>query len=209
VTGYTARVNTRWKVAALSAAGWGVMLSPLYALTTYPGLRYVLDNGAWSAHASGGALDVGIFLAAHERVGAGADFTVAPDIVAGGLSSLRLSERWLPRLVGAGPVLLAVQDGMAPCDVAGLLGSGSGVGLFVGGSTRWKWGTLRAWTALGAALDAHVHVGRVNSPTRIRAAAEAGADSFDGSGLARFTARDLPRLGGALAATARQTRLPW
>src|SRR5206468_273416 len=77
----------------------------------------------------------------------GGEFIVAPDVVAAGLDSLRLTEAWLPRLEGVGQRrLVAVQDGMAVGDVRGLLGPA--VGVFVGGTVPWKLATMRAWGRL-------------------------------------------------------------
>lgn len=53
-------------------------------------------------------------------------------------------------------------------------------------------------------LPCYLHVGRVNTKKRIRLCQEAGADSFDGSGVSRFSAH-LPVLDSAV----RQSHLDW
>jgi hypothetical protein len=116
---------------------------------------------------------------------------VAPDIVAGGLDSLRMSVSWLPRLDVARRVLIPVQDGMTAGDVAPLLCDR--IGIFVGGSTDWKLRTMLEWGDLAHHRRAYLHVGRVNTARRIHACAYAGAHSFDGSSVTRF-AKTLPLL---------------
>lgn len=187
---YAAHTGTRRNLAALDAAGWGLLLSP--GKPRDPRFRHALDNGAWGAHQRGVPFDVAAFerhVAAH---GDGAEFVVVPDIVAGGMASLRLSLDWLPRLDGVGRrLLVAVQDGMVIADVAPHLSPT--VGIFVGGSTAWKLATMRAWGRLARARAAYLHVGRVNTIRRIRLCQDAGADSFDGTSATRY-ASTLPKL---------------
>ena len=116
---------------------------------------------------------------------------IVPDIVAGGLDSLRYSMEWVPRLSGVCPLLLAVQDGMTPDDVRSVVGPE--LGIAVGGSTEWKERTATAWGALARASGAYLHVLRVNTCRRIAICRDAGADSFDGSSVSRFVC-NLPRL---------------
>jgi hypothetical protein len=194
---YASRTGTRRNLDLLRALGWGLMISATGVHRAEGFARWAVDNGAWTAHSKKRPWDEAAFVKVVERLGPGADFIVAPDIVAGGLASLRLSETWLPRLapVGARRVLIAVQDGMTAPDVAGLLGPD--VGLFVGGSceapTWWKTTTLPVWGQLARERGAYLHVGRVNTARRIRLCALAGAHSFDGSSATRFavTARPL------------------
>lgn len=139
---YASHTGTRRNLATLRAAGWRLLAQPHNLRTE--GFAYALDNGAWSAFQQGTAFDVPAFENAVATIGAGADWIVAPDIVAGGLASLRLTEEWLPRLAGIGRRrLIAVQDGMSLADVAPMLGDD--VGVFVGGTTAWKLRTMRAW----------------------------------------------------------------
>ncbi len=147
--------------------------------------RYALDNGAWSAFTQAKPFDVPAFERALVRFAPAADWTVLPDIVAGGHASLETSLRWMRRVLDAGPrALLAVQDGMAITDVATFVGPR--VGLFVGGSTAWKWQTLPAWAELARRSSCWLHVGRVNTSKRIHACGDVGATSFDGTSPSRF-----------------------
>lgn len=125
------------------------------------------------------------------RLGNGADFIVLPDIVMGGADSLRFSLSWLPRLRGVAPLMLPVQDGMTFDAVADVIGES--VGVFVGGSSAWKERTASRWGVVARAAGARLHVGRVNTARRIRLCSDAGADSFDGSSVSRFSV-NLPRL---------------
>ena len=187
---YASRTGTRRNLDALRAHGWRLLVSARGVHRT-EGFPYAVDNGAWTAHQRGEPFDVHAFETVVDLLGSGADWIVAPDIVAGGLPSLRLSVSWLPRLSPLGLVLVPVQDGMAEADVAPLLSSS--VGVFLGGSTPWKLRTMRQWGAVARSRGAYYHVGRVNTARRIAMCAEAGAASFDGSSASRF-AVNVPRL---------------
>lgn len=161
-----------------------------------PPLAWGLDNGAWGCYSGGRAWDVDAFRRALDRWAQGADWVVAPDVVAGGLESLALSLSWLPELRQRVPlVLLAVQDGMEPGDLEPHLGPG--LGLFLGGSTAWKWRTLATWAGFARAQGVPLHVGRVNSAQAIRRCVAVGATSADGTTMSRY-AVNAPVLGVAL-----------
>lgn len=191
---YASRTGTRRNLDALREAGWRLLVSAAGVLRT-EGFAYCLDNGAWSAFTQGRPFDERAFTVALAKLGAGADFTVIPDMVAGGLASLEFSLRWMRAVLDESPRgMLAVQDGMTPADVSGFLGPR--VGLFVGGSTAWKLKTMHQWCELGQRHGAWVHVGRVNSARRIHLCSTLGATSFDGTSATRF-AVNLPRLENA------------
>lgn len=199
---YASRTGTRQNLEALRAAGWRLMVSAAGVLR-HEGFPYALDNGAWSAYAQGRAFDVPAFERALRKLGGGADWTVLPDVVAGGLPSLELSLRWMRRVLDESPrALLAVQNGMQVEDVRPFIGPR--VGIFVGGDTAWKLETMPALCELGRATGSWVHVGRVNTARRIRACARSGATSFDGSSASRFV-KTLPPLDAAR----RQLGLGW
>lgn len=193
--GYASRTGTRRNLDVLRRAGWRLMVSAKGPLRT-ESFRYALDNGAWTAFQRGEAFDVPAFEKAVALLGSKADWIVLPDIVAGGLASLRFSLGWLdtlrnrPELRGT-HYLLAVQNGMEPRDIAARVGPE--IGIFVGGDTSWKLATMATWARLAHERGAICHVGRVNTVRRIRLCAAAGADSFDGSGVSRF-ASALPPL---------------
>jgi hypothetical protein len=195
VIGYASRTGTRRNLDALRRAGWRLMVSARGSLRPER-FRYALDNGAWTAFQRSEPFDVPAFDKAVARLGPGADWIVLPDIVAGGLASLRFSLHWLDTLRNRSSLrgaryMLAVQNGMEPGHIVSL--AGPEVGIFVGGDTPWKLATMAAWARLAHERGGLCHVGRVNTARRIRLCAAAGADSFDGSGVSRF-ASALPRL---------------
>jgi len=200
--GYASRTGTRRNLKALREAGWRLMVSAKGVLRN-EGMAHALDNGAWHSYCAGLPFDEAAFLIAYEKFGSTADFIVLPDIVAGGLRSLDFSLAWRERLGRPiGPQLLAVQDGMEPADVAQYVGPR--LGIFIGGTTKWKVGRLMDWGACARQRGAYLHVGRVNSARRIYLCEAAGADSFDGSSASRF-AVTLPNLEHAR----QQRELPW
>mgnify|MGYP003140233088 CR=1 FL=1 len=146
--------------------------------------RYALDNGAWGCHQQGRPFDGDAFAWAYTRIGAGADWVVAPDIVQAGRESLSLTRAWLNRL-NHPLVLIAVQDGMAPEDVDPLV-STPGRGIFLGGSTDWKLRTIAQWGKFAKRRGCYFHVARVNTARRIRMAQCAGAHSVDGTSVTQF-----------------------
>lgn len=188
---YASRTGTRRNLAALREAGWRMLVSRAAAWRN-EGFPYCLDNGAWSDFTAGTAFDDDAFEALVDKMGAGADFIVLPDIVAGGRASLEMSLRWMNRCRSACDlVLIAVQDGMTPADLRPFLGEH--VGIFLGGSTEWKLATMRQWGELSIDVGCWYHVARVNTGRRFRMAHAAGADSIDGSSASRF-AKTLPLL---------------
>lgn len=180
---YASRTGTRRNLAALRAAGWRLMVSARGALRP-EGFAYALDNGAWTAFQRREPFDVRAFDRAFDRLGAGADFVIAPDVVADADASLALTRAWLPQLSTARLLLISVQDGMRFDDVSELVGPR--VGVFMGGSTEWKLANLVRWGRWCHERGVYYHVGRVNTARRIALCAEAGADSFDGSSASRF-----------------------
>lgn len=198
--GYASRTGTRRNLDALRSAGWRLLVSATGDHRT-EGFAYALDNGAWSAAGAGGLgtkheWNKRLFVELVEKLGDGADWVVAPDIVQGGLASLELSMAWLPRLLEqCARVLVPVQDGMEARHVEHIVGER--VGLFVGGSADWKEATtLSTWGPLAAARGCWLHVGRVNTTRRVSICTAAGATSFDGTSITMF-AKNIRKLDGA------------
>lgn len=144
-------------------------------------LPYAIDNGAWHAYVRKLPFNAEAFERVLETHGRNADFITVPDIVCGGLESLEFSKLWLQRLTGYyNRLLIPVQDGMKAEDVRPLLHPG--IGLFIGGSDRFKEDTMGEWAELGT----YIHCGRVNSRRRLKLCQMHGIHSFDGSGPSRF-----------------------
>ncbi len=111
---YAAVTRTRRNLEALRRAGWRMFLTPDEPKPPQ-GFRYAIDNGAWRCYQKQIPFDERRFERLYEERGKDADFVVLPDIVCGGLESLRLSEKWIERLPGV-RLLLPLQDGMTPAD---------------------------------------------------------------------------------------------
>lgn len=195
---YASRTGTRRNLEALRRAGWGLMVSRAGVWRTEGFEHVAIDNGAWSDYQAGRPFDADAYERFLEWVEAQAgapDFIVLPDIVAGGMESLGLSLRYLNRCAAASPlVLIAVQDGIEPADVASYVGAG--VGIFLGGSTAWKLARMKAWGEFCAERGLYYHCARINTTRRMNLAIWSGADSVDGSSASRY-AVTLPMLDGA------------
>jgi hypothetical protein len=198
VKGYASNTGTKRNLRALMEHGWGVLLGPDNP-TWRDGMDNAVDNGAWGAHQQGIPFREKPFADLAEKHGAAADFVVAPDIVSGGMRSLEFSLPWLPRLSHCKRVLLPVQNGsdgipdMDVTSVVNVLHDAPNLGIFLGGSTAYKLATMYQWGEVAMRMGRYYHVGRVNSTRRIRLAAEAGADSFDGTSATMFSC-NLPML---------------
>ena len=191
---YASRTGTKVNLDMMRARGWCLLVSATGVHRT-EGFPYALDNGAWTAHQAGEEWSPRPFCELLDKLGAEADWCALPDIVGGGLESLVLSLRWRNAVLDqCRMALLPVQNGMTVDDVRPHLGPR--VGIFVGGDDNFKEGTMRTWAALAREVGTYCHVGRVNTPKRIRMCARAGVDSFDGTSGTRF-AKTIPRIDSA------------
>lgn len=168
--------------------GLGLLYSPTYVKypRTCENEKFVLDNGAFSAHVRGAEWDEIAFYHLVERVacdGLTPAFVVLPDIVAGGILSLERSAKHIDRLPSSWSKYLAVQDGIKASDVRPYIDAIDG--LFVGGSVVWKWRTAAIWGKFAHEHGISCHIGRVNSGRQFLQASAAGADSVDGSTASR------------------------
>ena len=159
----------------------GQLLTPLTRYTLRePELDWAIDNGAFSSFNEKAFLSL---LKREEHHKANCLFVTVPDVVGSALRTLELFERWKGRL-SAWPIALACQDGQEhlpiPWDEI--------AAVFIGGSTNWKVGVHAAHCVKAAkALGKWSHIGRVNDPARFDYFEKLGADSIDGSGLARYS----------------------
>lgn len=203
---YASRTNTRRNIAEIKAANWRWMVSPFdRGGPILAGLNHALDNGAWhcfQAFRHGERTtpvpDLRRFVAAVQRYGASADFIVIPDVVMGGELSWQLSRAWLRRMqrwsaIRRVRLMIAVQNGFDPALVERFLSPR--VGVFVGGDTDWKLGTMADWASIAHRKGGLCHVGRVNTARRIALCGKAEVDSFDGTSATKFaiTTRPLER----------------
>jgi hypothetical protein len=141
---------------------------------------WAADNGCYArqdTYSDDGFLS---WLDRHNR--AGCLFAVAPDVVGDADGTLDRAAPMLPKIRELGFAAAYVgQDGATPASLPWT----DFDALFIGGSTEWK--------LSGAAADLmsearrrrkHVHMGRVNTWQRIRAAAVLGCHSVDGTFIA-------------------------
>lgn len=154
------------------------------------GIAWCADNGCF-----GSSFDETHWWEWLQRNAASADecvFATAPDVVGDANATLERSLPWLPRIRSLGyPAALVAQDGQLP----ELTPWGAFDVLFIGGSTEWKLGAeARTLVAEAKRRGKYVHMGRVNSGSRLSYAAAIGCDSADGTFLKFGPNVNLPRL---------------
>lgn len=123
-------------------------------------------------------------------------FAVAPDVVGDPVETWARSEPVLPKIRELGYFAAFVaQDGQENLPIHWDRFDC----LFIGGSTEWKCSDASFWLIREALKRGkQAHVGRVNSLTRIRWAALAGATSCDGTTIAFAPDKKLPQVEGWL-----------
>lgn len=154
------------------------LLTPL-TRRAYRGGMWACDNGAYSAF-QGRAFES---LLARQKAHIEACRWVAmPDVVGSARRTLECFARWADKLHGW-PKALVAQDGQEdlgiPWDEIECI--------FIGGTTEWK-GSDHAMQIAKAArvIGKWVHVGRINTALRMKRWEDV-ADSFDGTGLSRYS----------------------
>jgi hypothetical protein len=159
----------------------GQLLTPLTRyLLRDPSKPWAIDNGAFAK------FNADAFLALLKREEHHRDdclFVTVPDVVSSARRTLEVFEYWAPRLEGWN-LAFACQDGQEhlpiPWDRI--------AAVFIGGSTNFKCGLHAAHIVRAAkAMGKWVHIGRVNGVLRYGHFENLGADSFDGTGIARYS----------------------
>lgn len=184
--------------------GLGLMLTPNKGNVPWAGMPWAADSGLYTA-AGQRAFDVSAYLRwlqARRAHRADCLFATAPDVVGDAAATWTRSAPVLPQIRALGfPAALVAQDGWAsaPGDWTAF------DALFVGGTTAFK----LSEPAYALAQEAKrrgkwVHMGRVNSGRRFRAARGAGYDSVDGTYLAFAPDTNMARLQAWQRATAAQ-----
>lgn len=159
----------------------GQLLTPLtrYRLRD-PSKPWAIDNGGFAG------LDLPALMALLGREAHHKDrclFVTVPDIVASARRTLELFEHFKDKFDGWKKAL-ACQDGQEHMPIPWKEIDA----VFIGGSTNWKCSESAAQIIRTAkALDKWVHVGRVNGPDRWQHFQDIGADSADGTGIARYS----------------------
>lgn len=165
-------------LAELAAAGCGLMAQPRSysadVIARWP--VWAADNGCFAA---AWAPDVWLrWLRAVEHI-PGRAFSVVPDVVGDHAATRAMWETWHELVTP--PRAFVAQDG---CTVDGVPWATLDV-VFIGGSTGWKLGpAARLIVDEAVRRSVPVHMGRVNSETRLRMAQEWGVASADGTFLA-------------------------
>jgi len=161
-----------------------------------PGVSWGMDNGCFSERWAPGPWWAYAEAMADPGLLPDCGFAVAPDVWGDAAATLARSIPWLPRLRDLGyPAALVAQDGLTvaetPWDDFDVL--------FLGGSDGFRTtGTARSLTDAALERGKPVHMGRVNSLRRLRAAALWGCSSADGTFLAYAPRENLPQLLGWL-----------
>lgn len=172
----------------------GHLYSPGGQRGPYKWLPYALDNGRFAAWDKKQPWDEPAFFKLLDWAAASLiapQWVVVPDVVADREQTLKEWERWSPTITSYGwPLAFAVQDGMTIKDVPNQADV-----IFLGGSTAWKWATVEYWGEQGRRL----HVARVNTWGKLWKAADAGAESCDGTGWFRGDPQQLEGLHRFLA----------
>lgn len=158
----------------------GQLITPL---TKYSDacLPYGIDNGAFSR------FDKKSFSRIIDRQDHAVDrclFVAIPDIVGNARRTLEIWDQRFNFVPPKWPLALVAQDGIESLQIPWR----EMQAIFIGGSTEWKDSRCVVDIVKTAkTLGIHVHVGRVNTARRFKHFSALGADTCDGSGIARFS----------------------
>lgn len=158
----------------------GQLLTPLTSYRNRSPDLFGIDNGGFKSPDPDGLLRL---MKREEQHREKCLFVACPDIVGSAQRTLEVFKWFRPKLDGW-RVALVCQDGQEylpiPWDEIDAV--------FIGGSTSWKCSHhVLQIIKTAKLLGKWVHAGRVNDPMRWAHFEEAGADSGDGSGIARYT----------------------
>lgn len=146
----------------------------------HPEMMFCIDNGAFARFEPKAFLSL---LAKHEPRKDLCRFVAAPDVVGSARRTLECFKVWQPRLANW-PVGFVCQDGQEGLEIPWEFCAA----VFIGGSTEWKMSNHAAAIVKAAkVIGKWCHVGRVNTPGRLEYFEDLGADSCDGTGLARYS----------------------
>lgn len=161
----------------------GHLWSPGRAISYYPWLPYVLDNGKYAATVAGREWSGAQFLAHCEdamKLPKPPAWIVVPDAIRNAAQTLKLWRFWEPRLRPFNvPLAFVLQDGLEIADIPE-----SAEVWFVGGSDDWRYPRLAQIVEQAHARQRLLHVGRVNG-LKVWVCHRLGVDSCDGTGWLR------------------------
>lgn len=192
---FFANPSTRQVRDAMTAGLLDVIETPKQGNRPVAGARFCMDNGCFGKGYPGAAAWFA-WLEANAHRAADCAFAVAPDVVGDAAATWERSSHWLPKIRARGyAAAFVAQDGIE--DMA-IEWDAFDV-LFIGGSTEWKLGpAARAITAEAKRRHKPVHMGRVNSLSRLRYAGAIGCDSADGTYISFAPDLNLPHVLGWL-----------
>lgn len=145
-----------------------------------PEMRFAIDNGAFARFEVKPFLST---LAKHEPRKDLCRFVAAPDVVGSARRTLECFKHWQPRLANW-PVAFVCQDGQENFDIPWE----NCCAVFIGGTTDWKMSKCAADIVKASKIIGKwCHIGRINTPGRYEYFSDLGADSCDGTGLARYS----------------------
>lgn len=159
----------------------GQLLTPLTRyLLRDPSLPWAIDNGGFKDLDVPGLKSLLAREAHHKER---CLFVSVPDIVASAQRTAELFHHFAP-VMRDWPLALVCQDGQEnvpiPWDEISAV--------FIGGSNNWKCSVhVEQIIKTAKLLGKHVHAGRVNTPERWHWFETRGADTADGTGLARYS----------------------
>jgi hypothetical protein len=159
----------------------GQLLTPLtrYRLRD-PERPWAIDNGAFARF---DRLAFMALLSREQHHCGRCLFVTVPDVVGSARRTLEVFEYWKDQLTDW-KLALACQDGQEHLPIPWH----QIAAVFIGGSTAWKASEHAAAVVRAAkAIGKWVHIGRVNHPQRWDYFESLGADSIDGTGIARYT----------------------
>lgn len=110
-------------------------------------------------------------------------FVAVPDVVGSARRTLEVFDYWYKQ-IHDWPLALVAQDGQENLPIPWELIEA----IFIGGTTGWKLSdNASAVIKAAKAMGKWVHIGRVNRPGRFEYFEKLGADSIDGTGIARYS----------------------
>lgn len=192
---YFANPSTQKVRDQMTAGRLGCIVTPKQGNRIPAGAVWCADNGCFGKGYPGDAAWWAWLEALPDRDRCA--FAVAPDVVGDAGATLVRSRPWLARIRELGiPVAFVAQNGLEDLEVPW---SDFDV-LFIGGDTAWKLGpAARELTAEAKRRGLTVHMGRVNSSTRLDYAAAIGCDSADGTFISFAPDQNLDRVARWLA----------
>lgn len=190
---YFANPSTEPVRAAMRAGSLGCIITPKQGNVVPEGATWCADNGRFGKGYPGDrewfawlADRIERFDGRHRCA-----FAVAPDVVGDPISTLRESLPWLPavRCLGV-PVAYVAQDGSEH----GVIPWGMFDVLFLGGTDAFKLHAAEPLVREAVARGVPVHMGRVNSRTRLALCSSWGVTSADGTFISFGPDKNLPRM---------------